>query len=364
MRTKWLNSRISELNNSVPGFANFDVHAKGKIIIQHVLLSDMNFSGAGVFPKDIDTLNQVTLPGPYFLQVDEVVDVNFFPQDIMRVVPVGILRGVFKLSMTDGFRPIKDLHVLAPAGFKVMIRNVTVRCGFLTLVSGVLFILGGKVEDLEAQRKKFVEERPSCKRMLGVKTALVVETPNKASHVGCNTICRLAAGFNEISLAEKIGRNPAYYDLASLLSDWAEIKDEESFIQSYIKCIMTGIRRFQYQFRTTYELIVYADDGSRMSEVCIHHIVVESQIGCSVAAANAALSSPDKNVRDKMTETLMAFETMFNFQGTLLVEINKNCTIPVALQMTNEDSETFDASWILRGLRRKKPRREWISQRF
>lgn len=59
-------------------------------------------------------------------------------------------------------------------------------------------------------------------------------------------------------MAEKIGRNPAYYDvpnygkiamdnshrdkeirltcLASLLSDRAKIKDEESFIQSYIKC--------------------------------------------------------------------------------------------------------------------------------
>ncbi|KAI3928731.1 hypothetical protein MKW98_024332 [Papaver atlanticum] len=125
MRTEWLNSRISELNNSVPGFANFDVHAKGKIIIQHVLLSDMNFSGAGVLPKDIDTLDQVTLPGPYFLQVDEVVDVRCFRQDIMRVVPLGIER-CLKLSMTDGvqrvyglsFRPIKDLHVLAPAGFK------------------------------------------------------------------------------------------------------------------------------------------------------------------------------------------------------------------------------------------------------
>lgn len=71
-----------------------------------------------------------------------------------------------KLSMTDGvqriygmeYRPIKDLQVLAPAGFKIVIRNVHIKRGLLMLVPEVIEILGGVVDELEAARVRLVSE--------------------------------------------------------------------------------------------------------------------------------------------------------------------------------------------------------------
>ncbi|MCL7047597.1 hypothetical protein MKW94_007120, partial [Papaver nudicaule] len=223
------------------------------------------------------------------------------------------------------------------------------------------------------------------------------EIPIRASNFECNRTSRVAAGFNEINMVDatvamseidiaeeefagpsrrtNIECNPTsnaapyvgevaidnshrltgdkeipFTYLASLLSDWAVKKDDAPFIRSKIKCVMTGVRGFQFKKRTKYELLVYVDDGSLISEVCIDHNVVQSRIGYSPEEVNAALSSPDKKVGDKMRETMMAFQTILsNFEGTLLVEMSKNSTVPVALEM-NEGSSTSDAWWLLRRL--------------
>lgn len=61
-----------------------------------------------------------------FFQVDEIVNISCSLKGRYQIAPANIKR-CLKLSMTDGvqrvfgmeYRPIKDLEVLAPAGFKV-----------------------------------------------------------------------------------------------------------------------------------------------------------------------------------------------------------------------------------------------------
>ncbi|PIA33840.1 hypothetical protein AQUCO_04000129v1 [Aquilegia coerulea] len=169
VRKEWLDSCISLLNNSVPGFSNLTVAGKAELCFGQFLFSDMNVSaaaaGAGVLPDNVHSLHLVHLPGPFVLQVDEIVNITRPLRDRYQNAAAGHNR-CLKLSMTDGvqrvfgieYRPIKNLDVLAPAGLKVSIHNVHVRRGLLVLVPEVLEVLGGLVEDLDAARKRLVHE--------------------------------------------------------------------------------------------------------------------------------------------------------------------------------------------------------------
>lgn len=138
-------------------------------------------------------------------QVDEIVNISCALKGRYQTAPANIKR-CLKLSMTDGvqrvfgmeYRPIKDLEVLAPAGLKVsylsqssincslfsstkfrcfetsrlvddrdqlfiafvqvVISDVSVRRGLLMLVPEAFEVLGGLVEELEAARKRLVDE--------------------------------------------------------------------------------------------------------------------------------------------------------------------------------------------------------------
>ncbi|KAI0522625.1 hypothetical protein KFK09_005010 [Dendrobium nobile] len=96
--------------------------------------------------------------------------------------------------------------------------------------------------------------------------------------------------------------------LACLLAQWIIVKDRTSFIQGRIKCILTGVKRFQFKHRSTYELLVYVDDGSYISEVFIDH------------------------------------------NGTVLLEISKDSPLPVVLQMSQGCSAS-DGLLLLRRLK-------------
>ncbi|OVA17457.1 protein of unknown function DUF1767 [Macleaya cordata] len=139
--------------------------------------------------------------------------------------------------------------------------------------------------------------------------------------------------------------------LASLLANWAMKKDDTQFIQGKIKCFLTGVKGFQFKERTTYELQVYVDDGSLISEVCIDHNVVQKGIGYSPEQVTAALSSSNKNVVGQMKETMKQFQIFLaNFEGTMLVELNKSSSLPVAIEM-NQGCSTSDAWLLLRRLK-------------
>ncbi|KAF5206551.1 Recq-mediated genome instability protein [Thalictrum thalictroides] len=166
VRREWLDSCIPLLNNSVPGFSNLTVAGKSQLCFGQFLFSDMNFSAAGgQLPHNVHALHLVHLPGPFVLQVDEIINITRPLRDRYQNAAAGHNR-CLKLSMTDGvqrvfgieYRPIKNLDVLAPAGLKVSIHNVHIRRGLLVLVPEVLEVLGGSVEDLDAARKRLVHE--------------------------------------------------------------------------------------------------------------------------------------------------------------------------------------------------------------
>ncbi|MCL7021819.1 hypothetical protein MKW94_009114 [Papaver nudicaule] len=423
LENKWLNSCVSELNNSIPGFGNLSVADKGEYIIQKFLFSDIKFSGGGaVLPENVNTLPEVELPGPFVLQVNDISNAFYSSRIKYQDVPPGISRRL-ELSMTDGvqcvvgveYRRIEDLHVFAPAGLKVVISNVTVRNGRLMLVPQVLKVLGGKVEELEAARRKLIEEVNNLPRSTTIAASESIndadgsangvvadrstwldatssemteqEEETEIPNVEYNTTSGVAAGFNinvvdvtaamsDIDVAgdESAGpgrrpnmeRNPfcnaidnshrltgdteiPFTYLAVLLSDWAEKMDDAPRILTKIKCVLTAICGFVFDYGTKYGFLVSVTDGSLTSEVCIDHKIVRSQTGYSPEEISAALSSPDRlYVGKAKEEALLAFETMlFRFRGTMLLEMKKNSTVPVALEM-NESA--IDDSWFLTGM--------------
>ncbi|KMS97689.1 hypothetical protein BVRB_5g124730 [Beta vulgaris subsp. vulgaris] len=510
LKREWLDSCKLGLHNTVPGFNNFDVEAKAKLCFAQFLCSDFNYSGAGVLPPNVHQLHLVDLAGPFVLQVDEVINISCPLRERYKNAAPGLKR-CLKLSMTDGvqhvfgmeYRPIKCLEALAPAGFKVVIRNVNIRRGLLMLVPEVLEILGGSVEELEAARQRLVHEvnkPPRGKRTrsgivppLSTRATLAAwaqngvnndsTSVNDANHVPGNTrnsMLHAATQFREYTLggdpisrirqAPHAGRvitelsssgrtdqhslssvsaqnntsrgsaqlysslearvlpvgtdateplhgkesaehstrretaqtsvgvdahefptsnrapeqAPAgehtelnlpsatvtenedahmvdymehpfilsgerelpFIYLASLSAIWDAVQFNKPFIKGKIKCFLTGVKRFQYKGRSMFELRVYVDDGSLISEILIHHNVVHKVIGYSPEGVTAALSSSDDKVVEDMKSVLKQFQIfLINFEGSMLLEMNKTSTIPVALEM-NQGCPTSDA-WLL-----------------
>ncbi|XP_050375828.1 recQ-mediated genome instability protein 1 [Argentina anserina] len=165
LKQEWLDGCVLGLQQSVPGFRNLDSVAKAKLCFEQFLVSDMNLSGGGVLPQNVASLHQADLPGPYVLQVDEIVNMSNPLKIRYQKASAGHKR-CLKLSMTDGvqrvfgmeYRPIQALEALAPAGFKVVVCNVHIRRGLLMLVPQSLEVLGGFVDELDAAQKRLVEE--------------------------------------------------------------------------------------------------------------------------------------------------------------------------------------------------------------
>ncbi|XP_022730062.1 recQ-mediated genome instability protein 1 [Durio zibethinus] len=188
LRREWLDSCVQGLESSVPRFSTLDVSEKAKLCFQQFLISDMNYSGGGVLPENVDSMHLVDLKGPFVLQVDEIVNISCPLKGRYQDAPSGIKR-CLKLSMTDGvqrvfgmeYRPIKDLQVLAPAGLKVAICNIHIRRGLLMLVPEGLEVLGGVVEDLEAARQRLVNEVNKPPRGKRTKTGVVPPLASRAT---------------------------------------------------------------------------------------------------------------------------------------------------------------------------------------
>ncbi|KAK8586508.1 hypothetical protein V6N13_010099 [Hibiscus sabdariffa] len=188
LRREWLDSCVQGLESSVPRFSTLDVSAKAKLCFRQFLLSDMNYSGGGILPENVDSMHLVDLKGPFVLQVDEIVNISCPLKGRYEDTPSGIKR-CLKLSMTDGvqrvfgmeYRPIKDLQVLAPAGLKVAICNVHIRRGLLMLVPECLEILGGVVDDLEAARQRLVAEVNKPPRGKRTKTGMIPPLATRAN---------------------------------------------------------------------------------------------------------------------------------------------------------------------------------------
>ncbi|KAG8487973.1 hypothetical protein CXB51_018487 [Gossypium anomalum] len=454
LRREWLDSSVQGLESSVPRFSTLDVSAKAKLCFQQFLFSDMNYSGGGILPSNVDSMHLVDLKGPFVLQVDEIVNISCPLKGRYQETPSGIKR-CLKLSMTDGvqrvfgmeYRPIKDLQVLAPAGLKVAICNVHIRHGLIVLVPESLQILGGVVEDLEAARQRLVTEvnkPPRGKRtksgvvpplatratlaawppngvnaveptnnlisqnsaplradergatLVSSSTVTLTTTENPTAHVGganavpnsssdvaldvermhidsvpisrgnaaSNSNSSIVPDDELIHMVDVVehplilsgDREVPFAYLASLSAKWAAIKDKATHVQGKIKCFLTGVKGFRYKQRTTYELLCYVDDGSLISEILIDHNVVQKGIGHSPQEVTSALSSSDKQKVRGMKEIMRHFQAFLaHFEGTMLVEINKTSSLPIAKEMTQGCSAS-DARLLLRRLKPPPPR--------
>ncbi|XP_050256303.1 recQ-mediated genome instability protein 1 [Quercus robur] len=449
LKNEWLEACLDALRSSVRSFASLGVDAKAKLCFERFLVSDMNQSGSGVLPRNVDSMHLVDLPGPFVLQIDEIVNISCPLKGRYQKAPPGIKR-CLKLSMTDGvqrvfgmeYRPIQALESLAPAGLKVAICNVHIRHGLLMLVPEAFEVLGGLVEELEAARLRLVDEinkPPRGKRTRsgvvpplatratlaawpsnGVSAAvhnnsstLQDATPFRANNQGAtsvpsgtNTSQRTTEEFTASSTAENAVPNTSssvisgfegmhidtfpcsranavpnpsshtvsevedvhmvdeadhplilsgdreipFTYLASLSAKLVAVMEKSPSVRGKIKCFLTGVKGFQYKQRTTYELRAYVDDGSLITEILIHHDVVQKGIGFSPEEVTAALSSPDKKIVSDMKETLKQFQMFLaNFEGTMLIEMSTTSPQPIALEM-NEGCTESDAWLLLRRL--------------
>ncbi|XP_027773154.1 recQ-mediated genome instability protein 1-like isoform X2 [Solanum pennellii] len=172
-----------------------------------------------------------------------------------------------------------------------------------------------------------------------------------------DTLSTAAIDVDEIDLVDELDHpyilsgakeNPFTY-LASLSAKQAGMHGSASTATGKIKCFLTGVKGFQYKQSSKYELRVYVDDGSLISEILIDHA---EKIGFSPAEVNAALSSSDSKRVSDTKETLKCFQKfLINFEGTMLVHLNEESPIPVATEM-NQGCSASDA-WLL--LKRLKP---------
>ncbi|KAG9445874.1 hypothetical protein H6P81_012002 [Aristolochia fimbriata] len=130
---------------------------------------------------------------------------------------------------------------------------------------------------------------------------------------------------------------------------------ENASVRGKIKCFLTGVKGFQFKQKSTFELHVYVDDGSLISEVLIDHNVVQKGIGHSPKEVTAALSSQDKQIASTMREKMKQYQLFLaNFEGMMLVEINTLSSIPVVLEMS-QGCSTSDAWMLLKNLKDSSP---------
>ncbi|CAN6241985.1 unnamed protein product [Urochloa humidicola] len=140
--------------------------------------------------------------------------------------------------------------------------------------------------------------------------------------------------------------------LYSLFSDWGIQQDTKGCIQGKIKGLITSVKCFQFRRRTKYELYVYIDDGSFISEASFDHDIVKNMIGLSPEEVTAALAGEfELASASEVKETLKGFQSfLVKFEGMMLIEFNKDSSIPII----REFNEGFPSSsaWLL--LRRLK----------
>ncbi|KFK28040.1 hypothetical protein AALP_AA8G463900 [Arabis alpina] len=132
--------------------------------------------------------------------------------------------------------------------------------------------------------------------------------------------------------------------LADLSQKWAVMKDTMHSVQGRIKCFLTGVKQFQFKQQSTFELICYVDDGSLICEILLHNDVVQKTIGHSSMEVSAALSSSaSTTINTMMKEKLKRFQSFLaDFEGIMVVEMNRSSQYPVAIEM-NQGCSLTDA---------------------
>ncbi|XP_047324909.1 recQ-mediated genome instability protein 1 [Impatiens glandulifera] len=156
----------------------------------------------------------------------------------------------------------------------------------------------------------------------------------------------------DIHMADQVDNETPFTYLANLSAKWAATREQAPNVHGKIKCCLTGVKGFQYKQRTMFELLVYIDDGSLISEILIDHNVVQKGIGHSPEEVTAVLTCPDKKRASEMKNTLKQFQNyLVNFEGLMVIRISEESPLPVAIEM-NQGCSPSDG-WLL--LKRLQP---------
>ncbi|CAL5032432.1 unnamed protein product [Urochloa decumbens] len=137
--------------------------------------------------------------------------------------------------------------------------------------------------------------------------------------------------------------------LCNMFSDWGAQQDTKGCIQGKIKGVITSVKKFQFKQRTKYELYVYIDDGSFISEASVDHDIVKNKLGLSPEEVTAAIAGEFEFASaSEVKETLKGFQSfLVKFEGMMLIEFNKGSSIPIVREL-NEGCPSSDA-WLLLG---------------
>ncbi|PPD76466.1 hypothetical protein GOBAR_DD26598 [Gossypium barbadense] len=361
LRREWLDSCVQGLESSVPRFSTLDASAKSKLCFQQFLFSDMNYSGGGILPSNVDSMHLVDLKGPFVLQVDEIVNISCPLKGRYQETPSGIKR-CLKLSMTDGVQRgvVEDLEAARqrlvtevnkpPRGKRTKSGVVPPLATRATLAAwppnGVNAV--EPTNNLISQNSAPLRADERGATLVSSSTVTLRTTENPTAHMGganavpnsssdvaldvermhidsvpisrenatSNSNASIVPDDELVHIVDVVehplilsgDREVPFTYLASLSAKWAAIKDKATQVQGKIKCFLTGVKGFRYKQRTTYELLCYVDDGSLISEILIDH------------------------------------------NGMMLVEINKTSSLPIAKEMTQGCSAS-DARLLLRRLK-------------
>ncbi|KAJ3675806.1 hypothetical protein LUZ60_004848 [Juncus effusus] len=404
--------KICGVNN---GFEAMSVDLKARKCFEQLLFADLNQIGAGILPQNVGLLHKSELEGPFVLQVDEIVNISAPIKDRYQNCPAGNKR-CLKLHMTDGvtrvvgieYRPIRELEVLAPSGFKVVIKNVQVRHGVLMLVPEIITILGGTVNYLDEARQRLVDEinkPPRGKKRSGGMTlsqrAALAAWPTN-NNINNSTNSNMTAGnsqrntdmpagdsqrntdmpagnsqrnYSAIPQPERVDSqsttgisNVVPSDVSGVTTDAIRTnrtntanvfpntvsgvtreKEIKPFVRGKIKCFLMGVKGFAYKDK--YDLRVLIDDGSRISQIQIDQTAVEKEVGYSTEQVNSALVSSDEETRTNMMRTMKNFQFFVRqFEGTMVIEFNKSSSLPIAIEW-NQGFSSSDAKLLLQRLK-------------
>ncbi|KAG2565796.1 hypothetical protein PVAP13_7NG136634 [Panicum virgatum] len=140
--------------------------------------------------------------------------------------------------------------------------------------------------------------------------------------------------------------------ICSLLDDWGRQQDTKPYIQGKIKGLITSVKSFQYRQRTKYELYVYIDDGSFISEAIVDHDIVKNMLGLSPGEVTAALAGEfELASASEVKETMRGFQSfLVKFEGMMLIECNKDFSIPIVREF-NEGCSSSNTWLLLRRLK-------------
>ncbi|KAF8050906.1 hypothetical protein N665_1857s0009 [Sinapis alba] len=148
----------------------------------------------------------------------------------------------------------------------------------------------------------------------------------------------------DLEIPSAMSTNPEtpFTYLAEMAQKWVVMKDTMHFVQGRIKCFLTGVKKFQFKQQSTFELICYVDDGSLICEILLHNDVVQRRIGHSSMEVTAALSSSAPTRENAMMkEKLKGFQLFLaDFEGMMVVEMNRTSQYPVAIEMNQGCSST------------------------